>query len=186
MDFLHLYGARIEGSVLNCGSAYDRYKYHRFFPLCSRYRLLDLEPIRRWHGREPREVLIADAQDMPHVPSNSEDCLVAYWFVDYERLDQARIFSEFNRILKPGGILLISFNADAFPNPPYGRFTLSDVIKLAQDFFVFEDIAYHCESLTYFEGEGYVEQGNKDIANRFIIDGKRFMMTMIKARVNKF
>lgn len=184
MDFLCKHGMEITGTVLNCGSSYDRFDYSRFFPNCRRYRLLDLKDPRSWHGREYREVLLADVQNMPQIPTDSEDCIIAYWLL-YLLPDVESALAEFNRVLKPDGVLLASLIADTARGKPKDptnpnfydedgnirrRWSYHEASELIGKFFEVEEIEPYCETPDGME------------ADRFILDGMRLLMTFIKAR----
>lgn len=184
MDFLCKHGVGITGTILNCGSGYDRFNYSRFFPNCRRYRLLDLKEIKEWHGREKRGVLLADVQNMPQIPTDSEDCIIAYWML-YMLPDVESALAEFNRVLKPNGVLLASLIADTARGKPKcptdpnfydedgnirRRWSYHEASELIGKFFEVEKIEPYCET----------SDGKE--ADRFILDGMRLMMTFIKAR----
>lgn len=184
MDFLCKHGMEITGTILNCGSGYDRFNYSRFFPNCRRYRLLDLKDPISWHGHEYREVLLADVQNMPQIPTDSEDCIIAYWLL-YLLPDIESALAEFVRILKPNGVLLAGLIADTARGKPTiptdaafydedgnirRRWSYYEANELIGKFFEVEKIEPYCEALSGGE------------ADRFILNGMRLLMTFIKAR----
>lgn len=145
MDFLYRHGMTVEGSILNCGSGNDLCAYQRFFPKCSKYRLLDLETPKQWPGN-PRDIIIADVQDMPEIPSDSEDCIIAYWFLNLVPNLEAAL-TEFRRVLKPNGILLASFIGDSVksnPNVPK-RWTHIEALEALEPFFEVDEVDLYCE-----------------------------------------
>lgn len=101
INWIRKHGKKIEGSVLNVGSKRDKRNYKRFFPKLFRYRNLDIVEY-------PEVDVIADIQNMPQVPSNSEDCIIAIWMI-YQVPNVISALKELNRVLKPNGVLLITF-----------------------------------------------------------------------------
>lgn len=178
MEFLYRHGADITGSVLNCGSNYDRFNYRRFFPNCSGYQLLDLEAPKEWYGRERRDVIIADVQNMPQIPTNSEDCIIAYWLL-YYLSDHKSALAEFKRVLKQNGILLATFIADTARNNTniLRRWTYNEACEMLKPFFIIEEAELYCETL-----EPPISLLATKQWERFIVDGgRRLLMTFIKA-----
>jgi len=154
MEFLRRHGKSITGSVLNCGSNNDLFFYWRFFPNCSRYRLLDLEIPKEWPAKprgqpwqRSQHLIIADVQDMPKIPSDSEDCIIAYWFL-YFLPNIGKALAEFRRILRPNGILLASFIGDDLKFNPnvLRRWTHIEVFKVLEPFFEVEEVELYCEA----------------------------------------
>ncbi len=80
--------------------------------------------------------LVADAHDMPMVPSGSVDCVVTVSTLEHVRYPQ-KVVAEIYRILKPGGLLYINvpfifpFHAD--PDDFY-RFSCNGVNILCEKF----------------------------------------------------
>lgn len=103
-------GALIEGSVLNVGSGPDRWNYKQYFTKAERYRNLD---VLGWRNVD----LVADVRDIP-LPSDSEDCILAA-FMLYHILDVRDALREFRRVLRRGGILLVTY--EPLPPPFYLR-----------------------------------------------------------------
>lgn len=162
MDFLDLHGKEVTGTVLNCGSAFDRFRYWRFFPNRSRYQLLDRNPT--WKVK----MIIADVQNMPEVPEDSEDCIVAYWLIDLVSSPE-RTLAEFWRVLKPGGMLLIGFLGNAHGIGRRNRkFTLTEALTMVQLYFKVEDFNAYCEK-------------NKPTDPAYLVEGKRLICTFIRA-----
>lgn len=119
-------GKDIEGSVLNVGSADDRFFYRRFFPKATRYRTLDKRG-------EFKPDIIADIQDMPEVDSDGEDCVIAA-FVLYQVPDVRAALREFQRVLKPGGILFVTFTHTR-GSYRIRTFTHTEALRLSEEFF---------------------------------------------------
>lgn len=140
MGFLYRNGLDVTGSVLNCGSAEDRFKYSRFFPKCTRYRLFDKDTKLR-----AKLDIVADVQDMP-LPSDSEDCIVAFaFFFLLDRSVQEKALQEFRRVLKPDGLLLIDFFG---PGSWYNRTcTHYQAIELCEKEFQLLDVELYCQDL---------------------------------------
>jgi len=101
---LEKYGKTFRGSVLHVGSANDPYRYRRFFPQASRYRSLDKR-------KSFKTDIIADIQNMPQVPSKSEECIIAT-FMLYQVPHVTLALSEFKRVLKPQGTLFATFTKE--------------------------------------------------------------------------
>jgi len=101
VNWVRKHGKNITGSVLNVGSKRDKYIKKHFFPKAVRYRNLDIIEY-------PEVDIIADIQNMPQIPSNSEDCIVAIWMI-YQVPDVTSALKELKRVLKSNGVLLITF-----------------------------------------------------------------------------
>ncbi len=146
MEFLRRHGKDVTGSVLNCGSNNDLYGYRRFFPKCSRYRLLDLKTPEQWPGK-PRDIVIADVQNMPQIPTDSEDCIIAYWLL-YFLSNHRSALAEFRRVLKPNGILLASFIGNALKFNPnvLRRWTPIEALEALEPFYEVEEVELYCET----------------------------------------
>ena len=176
MEFLYRHGKDISGSVLNCGSNNDLYGYWRFFPNCSSYRLLDLETPEQW-PRKPRDIIIADVQNMPQIPTDSEDCIIAYWFLYYLSNHRSAL-AEFKRVLKPNGMLLVMFIASAYWDNAnvLSRWTHDEAFEMLDPFFKVEEAELCCEILPCPVKPHITKQWR-----RFIVEGRRLLMTFIKA-----
>ena len=126
LELLEEYGKDIGGSVLNAGSADDRFFYKRFFPKATRYRTLDIRG-------EFNPNIIADVQNMPKVETNSEDCIIAT-FMLYQVPDTRAALREFKRVLKPNGILFTSFThiRGAYR---IKKFTHAEALEFSGEFF---------------------------------------------------
>lgn len=140
-EFLYRHGLELTGNVLNCGSAWDRFDYSRFFPKCTRYRLLDKKQV-----TTKLEFILADVTDIP-LPPNSEDCIVAFaFFFLLNRSEQVKALQEFSRVLKPDGLLLIDFCG---PGSYYTRahdHTHHYAIELCEKDFQLLDVDLYCQS----------------------------------------
>ncbi len=142
-EFLYRHGLNMTGSVLNCGSAWDRFIYSRFFPKCTRYRLLDKQ-----QTTTKLEFILADVTDIP-LPPNSEDCIVAFaFFFLLHRSAQKKALQEFSRVLKPDGSLLIDFCG---PGSYYSRarnHTHHYAIELCEKDFQLLDVDLYCRDIS--------------------------------------
>jgi SAM-dependent methyltransferase len=84
--------------------------------------------------------LVADAHDMPMVPSGSVDCVVSVSTLEHVR-HPFKVVSELYRILKPGGLIYVNvpfifpFHAD--PDDFY-RFSCNGIKILCQQFEIME------------------------------------------------
>lgn len=167
MEFLYRHGLNMTGSVLNCGSAWDRFDYLRFFPRCNRYRLLDKK-----QTTTKLEFILADVIDIP-LPSNSEDCIIAFaFFFLLNRSEQEKALQEFSRVLKPDGLLLIDFCG---PGSYYSRahdHTHHYAIELCTENFQLLDVELYCQDLSR-RGPGLP------------VPGKHLFSTFIKAKPKK-
>ena len=170
MEFLYRHGKDTTGSVLNCGSGNDLYAYGRFFPKCSRYRLLNLKTP-QWIGK-PREIIIADVQDMPQIPTDSEDCIIAYWLLCLLS-DHRAALAELKRVLKPNGTLLIMFMAGAYEDNAnvLSRWTHVEAGEMLDPLFKVEEAQLLCGPRMSPPLE----------PARLIVNGRKHLMTFIKA-----
>ena len=104
LTYFEDHGEDFTGSILHVGSGPDTFKYGQYFPNAERYRCLN-----KWGGLGggdfPNVDIHADVQHMPEVPDNSEDVVIATFFL-FQVKDVDAAFNEFKRILKPGGLLV--------------------------------------------------------------------------------
>ena len=167
MEFLYRHGLELTGNVLNCGSAWDRFDYSRFFPKCTRYRLLDKNQI-----TTKLKFILADVTDIP-LHSNTEDCIVAFaFFFLLNRSEQEKALQEFSRVLKPDGLLLIDFYG---PGSHYSRAhdcTHHQAIELCEKDFQLLDVELYCQDIS-----------RKGPA--VSVNGKHLFSTFIKAKPKK-
>jgi len=126
LKILEKRGKDITGSVLNVGSAQDRFLYTRFFPKATRYRTLDIRG-------EFKPDVIADVQNMPEVETDGEDCVIAAFMI-YQVPDVRAALREFQRVLKPGGILFVTFTHTR-GSYRIRTFTHTDALRLSEEFF---------------------------------------------------
>jgi len=129
LELLEKRGKNIEGSVLHVGCADDRFLYKCFFPKADRYHTLDIRG-------EFNPDIIADVQNMPEVDSDSEDCIIAT-FMLYQVPDTRAALREFQRVLKPGGMLIVSFT---HTRGAYRikKFTHAEALQFSEEFFTIE------------------------------------------------
>jgi SAM-dependent methyltransferase len=120
------YSHVIRGRILDVGSG-SRPRYRGFFKECSEYIKLDIEGV-------PDIDVSGSAESIP-LPNESFDAIISTQVIgDVFQVRSA--FSEFIRVLKPGGILLLT---EAFMDPlhdephDYWRFTHHSLKKLAED-----------------------------------------------------
>lgn len=125
------YGESFRGSVLHVGSAEDPYKYKRFFLGAVRYRTLD-------KMGQVNPDIIANIQNMPEIPSDSEDCIIATFFL-YQVPDIEAALREFKRVLKPRGILFTTFT-HRMGGCRVHTFTKEEALKLMGALFKIEAI----------------------------------------------
>ncbi len=167
MEFLYRHGLDMTGSVLNCGSAWDKFDYSRFFPRCTRYRLLDKK-----ETTTKLEFIKADIQDIP-LPSNSEDCIIAFAFFFYlTRSEQEKALKEFSRVLKPDGLLLIDFFGPGSYLARASELTHHYAIELCMENFQILNVDLYCQD--------FFKRGSA-----IPVEGKRLFATFIKAKPKK-
>lgn len=142
-EWLKYQAKDIRGTVLNCGSAGDEQHLSTLFLSASQYRRLDIDP-------ECRPDFVADVQKMPQVPSSSEDCLVVHRMIEQVPNVEAALL-EFQRVMKPNGVLLISFAGPAYNDTRFHRFMIGEPEQLISKFFeikalhrFFEDLVLSC------------------------------------------
>lgn len=123
-------GEVVKGSVLHIGSGKDRFRYKKYFPNAKRYRCLDKRK------QFSNVHIVADAQSMPQVPDEGEDCLIATFFL-HEVPDVDAAMREFRRILRPGGVIFLTFQGFKGTERWGGhQWTVSEVLELAETYFV--------------------------------------------------
>ncbi|GAH86088.1 unnamed protein product, partial [marine sediment metagenome] len=107
--------------------------------------LLDLETPEQWPG-ESKDVIIADVQNMPQIPTDSEDCIIAYWLLYYLSNHRSAL-AEFRRVLKPNGVLLVNFIGDALKSNPrvLRRWNHIEAFEALEPFFEIEEAELYCE-----------------------------------------
>jgi len=137
------------------GSGEDLWNYAQYFPRAARYRNLDIKSNQRVN-------IVADVRCIP-IPSCSEDCILAA-FMLYHLDDVRDALREFKRVLKPGGILLTTYQPH---QPPYyieeetgslrkindggpwktgqEELTWEEALSIVGDFFTVESIETHVE-----------------------------------------
>ena len=132
----------MNGSILHCGSGPDTFKYGRYFPNATRYRCLN-----QWGGlgggRFPNVDIHADIQHMPEVPSNSEDYIIATFFLfQCENIHAG--MTELKRVLKTEGTIVMTFTNPKWTgweiNAPsktrkWHKWTYAQAIELAEIYF---------------------------------------------------
>lgn len=123
----------ITGTVLNCGSGTDEQNVRSLFTRARLYRDLDINPLCLTE-------VVADLQNMPSVPSSSEDCIIAHRVMEQIKSPESAI-KEFYRVLKPNGILLISFAGPAYDDERFHKFVEGEAKALL------EKVSFKIESL---------------------------------------
>jgi len=115
----------VTGRVLDVGSG-SRPRYRGFFKKCTEYVKLDIEGV--------ADVDVTGSAESIPLPDESFDSIVSTQVIG-DVYDLRKAFSEFYRVLKPGGVLLLT---EAFMDPhhdePYDfwRFTAHSLRKLAE------------------------------------------------------
>ena len=74
-------GEHITGSILHVGSGPDTFNYGQYFPNASRYRCLNKRGGLK-DGNFANVDIHADVQKMPMVPDDSEDMIIATFFLN--------------------------------------------------------------------------------------------------------
>ena len=127
-------GESITGSILHVGSGPDTFRYKQYFPFASRYRCLN-----RWGGlgggKFPNIDIHADVQGMPEVPDSSEDLVIATFFL-FQVEDVDKAMKEFQRILRPDGLIVFTFTGFGWKGNKYFHVWLTrEAIALASRYF---------------------------------------------------
>lgn len=130
-------GRAVEGSVLHAGSGPDTYHYKRFFPSSKRFRNLD-------KSKFDNVDVVANVEDMPGVPSNSEDCILATFMI-YQVSDVEAALREFRRVLKLRGVLLMTFTAPSWRGHGGKRFPKATAFKLVERHFEIKEVEEYVE-----------------------------------------
>ena len=134
LEYFEDNGENVTGSVLHVGSGPDTFKYGQYFPNASRYRCLN-----KWGGlgggRFPCVDIHADVQSMPEVPDDSEDVVIATFFL-FQVDDVGSAFNEFKRVLKQGGVLVATLTGSGWKgNRHYHVWTPEQAWMLVNNFF---------------------------------------------------
>lgn len=137
LKWLEAHGKTVKGSVLHVGSGDDAYHYKQYFPNASKYQTLDKNPIFN-------PDIVADVQNMPEVPSESEGCIVAT-FMLYQVPNIEDALQEFRRVLKPNGILLATFTSKYGGNRVH-VFNKPEAIHYTGKYFEIENVEEYCEN----------------------------------------
>lgn len=139
LNWVEQQGKSIHGSILHAGSGSDAHHYSRFFPYATRYRNLD-------HKKHVNVDVVADVQNMPEIPSQSEDCVLAV-FVLHQVDDVKASMLEFKRVLRPKGVFLGEFTAPGWSNVLEGnhRWTKEGALKVAGAHFKIQTFHNHYE-----------------------------------------
>jgi SAM-dependent methyltransferase len=134
LKFFEKMGESVTGSILHVGSGPDTFNYRQYFPNAARYRCLN-----RWGGlgggRFPNIDIHADVQDMPEVETNSEDVLIATFFL-FQVQDVDAAMREMQRVLKPNGLIVFTFTGWGWQgNKHYHVWHKVEAVELAARFF---------------------------------------------------
>jgi len=116
----------VKGRVLDVGSG-SHPRYRGFFKNCSEYIKLDIEGV-------PDVDVIGSAENIP-LPNESFDSIVSTQVIG-DVYDLHKVFAEFYRVLKPGGILFLTEGfSDELHDEPYDfwRFTEHSLRRLSED-----------------------------------------------------
>ena len=127
-------GEIFTGSVLHVGSGPDTFNYGQYFPNARRYRCLN-----KWGGlgggKFPNVDIHADVQHMPEVSTNSEDVVIATFFL-YQVEDIDAALNEFKRVLKPRGWLIATLTGPGWQgNRHHHIWTSDESLRLISRFF---------------------------------------------------
>jgi SAM-dependent methyltransferase len=120
------HASKVIGRVLDVGSG-SHSRYRGFFRDCTKYVKLDIEGV-------PDVDVHGSAESIP-LPDNSFDSIVSTQVIG-DVFDLEKAFSEFIRVLKPGGVLLLTEGfMDPLHDEPYDywRFTAHSLRRLAAD-----------------------------------------------------
>ena len=163
-QFLQTYCEDIHGRVLEVGSpAYT----DRFGRNVLQADVLDRDPA------NSKATLLADLESMINVASNEFDCLIFTQVLQFIYNLQGCI-QELHRILKPGGVLLVTVPSVSKVDPGYGknkdfwRFTDSSCQKLFSDVFGSSQVKVHTygnvlSSVGFLTGAAHEELSQKEL-----------------------
>ena len=134
-------GEQVTGSILHVGSGPDTFSYGQYFPNAKRYRCLN-----KWGGlgggNFPNIDIHADVQNMPEVPDDSEDMIIATFFL-FQVEDVEGAFREFYRVLRHGGVFVATFTGEGWKgNPHHHKWTQDQAETFVDNYF---NIVYSCE-----------------------------------------
>lgn len=135
LTYFEDHGEDLTGSILHVGSGPDTFNYGQYFPNATRYRCLN-----KWGGlgggKFPNIDIHADVQHMPEVPGDSEDVIVATFFL-YQVEDVEAAFMEFRRVLKLGGLLIATLTGHGWKgNKHHHVWTHTEAIRFVSRFFI--------------------------------------------------
>jgi SAM-dependent methyltransferase len=131
-NFIRAQAGEVGGRVLEFGGP----RYRDFFTPAriERYDIIDLT------NADTRVTIVADIQHAPHIPNATFDCVVCTQVLLLIP-DVVAALREIHRILKPGGLLLLTLPQTAltvprneFPGGDYWRFTEDSVRWLLRGF----------------------------------------------------
>lgn len=127
LKLLEKHGKTIRGTVLHVGSGEDNFRYKQYFPNAERYRCLDIKPL-------PNVDIVSDVQDMPEVPSNSEDCVIATFFLLLVP-DVKAALKEIKRVVRPKGKVFLTFTNPNWKKFGRHKWTTEEALELLNGFF---------------------------------------------------
>ena len=134
-------GSLLKGRVLNVGAGGDMYKYRRYLPNATEYVCLD-------KCKTANIDIVADAENMSTVPSDSFDSVVSTSMLYYLE-HPSRALGEIHRVLKSGGIALLEFIGPGWRMGGGGdgiwRFTPRQVRELCECFEVIGFVEFRYE-----------------------------------------
>lgn len=134
LTYFEDHGEDFTGSILHSGSGPDTFNYGQYFPNATRYHCLN-----RWGGlgggNFPNVDIHADVQHMPEIPTDSEDILLATFYL-YQVEDVDAAFGEFKRVLKSNGLFIGTFTGDGWAgNPHFHKWTMEEAENLVTTYF---------------------------------------------------
>lgn len=153
---------RISGDVLDVGCG--EMPFRSFLSDGARYHGLDIEDAADFGMHKHPDVTLFDGQTIPF-PADSWDAILCTEVLEHAA-DPERLVQEMLRVLRPGGIILVTvpFSARVHHVPhDYWRFTLFGLRKLLADFTIIE----------------LVERGNDYavIANKLVVLNARLLLS---------
>ena len=134
LTYFEDHGEAFTGSILHVGSGPDTFDYGQYFPNAERYRCLN-----KWGGlgggNFPNVDIHADVQHMPEISDDSEDVVIATFFLfQVENVNAA--FNEFKRVLKPRGLFITTLTGSGWKGSKHYHVWTNEKAKiLVSNFF---------------------------------------------------